>query len=385
MMVVHREGKHTGKMGKKIFRTLAAGVVVVPGLIAGQLATVDHIASAGTINVTSPQSLTLNYKQEAKLDFEAYTFRTSSSHLEYRSDCEGRYLKANMPGTYTVYLYNTSIDYSNNNAIGSFIVNVPYPDNNHDGVVDISDVVKNLAQHQYDDSSERSRLLNWVESSRKPINKAPTVNNEQIFEHYLSTACMSSYSLDDLFDDEDSNELTYSLVGTTPASMKTVIATEYYGDDALFYQLLRSGTTTVTVRATDYYGSSVDRPLIFEFYRDYTLYREQNVVLTRSKLGYDFGIGESESIEQVAVTKVGNHPSNLGTIDFQGSMSEESMIIDINENVPTVYVLDPEYEYNEYYTQDNIAVAVIKIDITTNLKTYTEYYRIKAIDGEQPW
>jgi hypothetical protein len=382
-MVVRRDGRHNNKMGKKIVRTVAAGMVVVPGFFGGQLALTDNLVSADSnvliLEAIPEAPITLYNGQIVYFDeiiqqnqlYEQY--RVSSYHIDHGSS-ESAYLVAGKPGTYTVYLYDSYDNYQYTlEAYATFDVVVPYPDANNDGLIDISDIVKYLAVHEYN-SETSTDMLGWIDSSHKAVNVAPTVNSAVIFDPSVYLYCTNSYSLEPLFSDENTSSLNYSIVGNMPENMKAIITGGLYFDystcqdvwgDVIKYTVNEYGTSTITVRATDEYGEFVDRDIVFDVYE--TIYYSGYAV----DIGWAFTMGESEDIVNISATVVDNPPKDIGEFVNPDVFNDGSIFLRF-DNVEFV---------------DGNAKGLIRVDVTTEITnepghTYTQYFRIMGFEDQ---
>jgi hypothetical protein len=390
-MVVRRDDRNTGKMGKKIARTLIAGMVVVPGVFGGSLIVPNHIAKASPM-VPIPDSITLYYNQSLNfssipginsIDFNpnAYNVRTSSDHLKYTYDSGVAHLESSRPGTYTVYLYheNLNSDYFFNEdgykAFESFDVIVPYPDADSSGaglgLIDISDIVKYLTRSgsTYDNDDAHS-ILGWVDSLNETPNAAPTVSNTPWVQGDIYSNCNSSFSLNSMFSDDDSTGLNYKIVGnSSPEFLNAVIIgnSEYendieeyiVNDNVAFMPSLNSGTTTITVRAFDDFGLYADRSFNFEKFYNLDYYSSQEIT------NY-FQVEELEEINTVTATVV-NHSVNIGTVVPTVNNNGGSISLDVN--------------VTDYPEEDENPVVVVKVEVSTTVDgdpgpTHTEYFKV---------
>jgi hypothetical protein len=300
-------------------------------------------------------------------DNELYEqFRVSSDFLLH-GDTGSAYLEASKPGTYTVYLYNSLNDYYYSlEAYATIDVIVPYPDENGDGIIDISDIVKYLAVNEYDHEA-REEILNWINPSHKAANLAPTINNSYIFDPHIYMGCTNYYRLDSMFNDENPNSLIYSIVGNVPESIKAAISGGIDFDvstcsnvwqNRINYSLKDTGTSTITVRATDEYGLYADREVAFFGYD--TLYYDGSDLNIRNY----FHIDESENIFDFTMTVVANPPKDIGSF------------------VPNIYNDGSLYlRLEDINYIDDVAMGFIKVDVTTMIgeepgSTYTHYFKI---------
>lgn len=260
-MVVRRDDRNTGKMGKKIARTMVAGMVLVPGVLSNPIV-MDRSFAVVLVDepgIVPDQTI---YRGQY-LDLASYGLNISSNSVEISTnngltfDSGSFGIYGTLAGTYTIYIYNTD-----GTEIDSFELIVKTPDFDNDNLVDIGDLMKYIssppavkgvttafASYQID------TMLDWLDSSRQGTNSAPMANdNLPILVNpsspYISLSC-NSY-----FTDADGDALSYKVQSVTPSSG---VDARIVDDILMLYPGSTPAHSVVTVRAYDEHGATADR------------------------------------------------------------------------------------------------------------------------------